>query len=45
MAITEYHDLIEDMKALLKQVESNPPDTYPFIVCLPGTNKAFFNVK
>jgi hypothetical protein len=44
MALTEYHDLIEDMKKLLKKIQSDPPDADPFVVCLPGTYRAYFNI-
>lgn len=44
MALTEYQDLIEDMQKLLKKIKANPPDAYPFVVCLPGTYKGYFNI-
>jgi hypothetical protein len=44
MALTEYQDLINDLKELLKEIKKDPPNAHPFIVTLPGTNKAYFNV-
>lgn len=43
MALTEFQDLIEDMEKLLKEIEKDRPGTHNLLVCLPGTNRAFFN--
>lgn len=44
MALTEYEDLIQDMQKLPKEIKADPPDAHPFVVCLPGTYKAYFNI-
>jgi len=43
MALTEYQDLINDLKLLLAKIQKDPPGAHPLVVCLPGTNKAYFN--
>lgn len=45
MALTEYHELLEECLKLQAQIKMNPPESYPFVVCLPGTFRAYFNIK
>lgn len=42
-ALTEYQKLMEEAQKLLAKIQIDPPDAHPFVVCLPGTYKAFFN--
>jgi len=44
MSISDYTDLINDLKKLLKSIQADPPGAHPFVVCLPGTFKAYLNI-
>ena len=45
MALTEYQELLEQCLELQAQIAKNPPEAYPFVVCLPGTYRGYFNLK
>ena len=39
-----FEDKPTDAKAqLLTEIKKDPPNSHSLVVCLPGTNKAFFN--
>ena len=45
MALTEYQERLEAIAELQKQVADKPEEWFPFIICLPGTYRAYFNLK
>lgn len=44
MALTEYQELLEEMRKLLEEIKKEPEGSRPFVVCIEGTNRAFFNI-
>lgn len=44
MLLTEYQELLEEARKLLDKIKADPPNAHPFVVCLPGTFRAFLNI-
>lgn len=45
MALIETEELLEAMKALEDKIAKEKAGSMPLVVCLDGSNKAFFNLK
>lgn len=45
MTLTETEELLEAMRVLADKIAKEKPNSHPLVVCIEGTNRAFFNVK